>query len=338
MDKKADNKVDKKIDKKIDKVEDKLRQQRKVAYDFKILMAVEPTLKPFVVINPYGNESIDFANPAAVKALNKALLKHQYKIEHWDIPNGYLCPPIPGRAAYIRRVAEILQIPIASVAVEYAEYRDSANSTKATPKLFRPIPKGKSVKILDIGTGANMIYPIIGHQEYGWQFVATDIDEVALASAEQIIDSNPALKGNVICRFQSNPNHFFGNVIDKGDYFHITMCNPPFHTSLEEAAKGTRRKLNNLNKSKAKNTKATTNFGGQSNELWCEGGELAFITKMVNESVHFKKQCLWFSTMISKQDNTGKIIRHLKKLRPVDLKVMDMEIGNKMSRALFWRW
>ncbi|MCV6022274.1 RlmF-related methyltransferase, partial [Escherichia coli] len=68
----------------------------------------EPALESFVIKNPKGEDSINFSDPNAVKILNKALLTAYYDIDFWDIPEHYLCPPIPGRADYIHRVAELL--------------------------------------------------------------------------------------------------------------------------------------------------------------------------------------------------------------------------------------
>lgn len=70
-------------------------------YDFDALMDTTPELKPFVRPNPYGNLSIDFADPRAVKLLNLALLRLHYGLSYWDIPEGFLCPPIPGRVDYL---------------------------------------------------------------------------------------------------------------------------------------------------------------------------------------------------------------------------------------------
>ncbi|CAG0910651.1 unnamed protein product, partial [Cyprideis torosa] len=97
----------------------------------------------FVSKNKFGNESIDFSNPLAVKALNKSLLLHHYNITYWDIPKTNLCPPIPGRADYIHYIADLLSLSNKNL-----------------------IPMGEDVRGLDIGVGANCIYPIIGHQEY----------------------------------------------------------------------------------------------------------------------------------------------------------------------------
>ncbi len=34
---------------------------------------------------------------------------------------------------------------------------------------------------LDIGCGANLIYPLLGAAQHGWRFVAADITDVAIA-------------------------------------------------------------------------------------------------------------------------------------------------------------
>jgi 23S rRNA (adenine1618-N6)-methyltransferase len=251
------------------------RNKFKFGYDFEQLISTTPTLKEFVAINKFGIESIDFSNPNAVKALNQALLKTYYNIDYWDIPDGFLCPPIPGRAEYIHHIADVLS------------------------EVYRDIPTGKKIKVLDIGTGSNLIYPIIGINEYGWQFVGSEIDSQSIKWADKIVKSNASLKDLVELRIQSSKRNIFKNIIQESEYFDMTMCNPPFHSSKEEATKGTIRKVKNLKNEIT--SKPTLNFGGVNNELWCEGGELAFITNMIYESVHFKTQSLWFSTLVSKK-------------------------------------
>ena len=93
-----------------EKVKSKLhpRSKHRERYDFEKLISGFPELGPFVQPNKFDDLSIDFANPDAVKALNRALLKFHYGIEHWDVPDGYLCPPIPGRADYIHHIADLL--------------------------------------------------------------------------------------------------------------------------------------------------------------------------------------------------------------------------------------
>ncbi len=287
------------------------RNRHRERYDFKQLIESCPELIPFVMLNSYNDESIDFFDPEAVKMLNKALLKHYYCISHWDIPKNYLCPPIPGRADYIHHIADVL---------------GSSNKGK--------IPTGSQIKCLDIGVGANCIYPIIGNKEYGWSFVGSEIDTVAIESANRIIEGNPLLKGKIEIRLQRNPQDIFTGIIQKDELFDLTICNPPFHASLAKAQSGTLRKLTNLSHKKI--TKPMLNFGGQNNELWCEGGEYRFVKEMISQSKQFSASCLWFSTLLSKTSSLKGVEEALKRAEAVEVKVIPMGQGNKKSRIVAW--
>jgi len=287
------------------------RNKHRARYDFKLLTSSCPELASFVKLNDYNDESIDFFNPAAVKMLNKALLKCYYAIDYWDIPPGYLCPPIPGRADYIHHIAELL---------------GSKNHGKT--------PTGNKIKCLDIGVGANCVYPIIGSKEYGWSFVGTDIDRTALNSAAKIIELNPILKGNVELRLQPDQKNIFQGVIQKEDRFDLTICNPPFHGSLAEAQAGTMRKLKNLTRKKI--MQPLKNFAGQNNELWCTGGEVKFVQEMIKESKQFATSCFWFSSLISKETTLQIVYAELRKLAAVEVKTIPMGQGNKTSRIVAW--
>lgn len=280
-------------------------------YNFKDLIGCCPLLQKFVALNNYDDESVDFSNPEAVIMLNKALLKCFYEIDFWEIPQNYLCPPIPGRADYIHYLADLLA---------------SVNDGK--------IPTGNSVKCLDIGVGANCVYPIIGHQEYGWSFVGSDVDAAAIASAERIVANNSPLKNFVECRLQTNSNHIFRGIIGKNEFYDLTVCNPPFYASFAEAKAGTLKKLSNLNNRKI--NKPIRNFGGQNREIWCEGGESRFIEKMIDESAEFRDSCFWFSTLVSKQANLKSVYAALKQVSAATIRTIQMSQGNKISRLVAW--
>jgi 23S rRNA (adenine1618-N6)-methyltransferase len=288
------------------------RNPHRFRYDFNALIKSCPALAPFVSVNKYGDESIDFANPDAVKMLNKAILAHFYGIQHWDIPANYLRPPIPGRADYIHYVADLL---------------GSANDNV--------IPGGKVVTGLDIGVGANCVYPIIGHQSYGWSFVGSDIDPKALQTAKRIVSSNPVLTPFIECRLQSSSSNIFKGIVQPNEKFDFTMCNPPFHASQAEALAGTQRKWQNLGRDKVPQ-KDTLNFGGQHNELWYPGGEKAFVTKMIEQSAHFANQCFWFTSLVSKKTTLPFLYKALKKAKVFDTQTIEMEQGQKVSRIVAW--
>ena len=287
------------------------RNNHKFGYDFSKLIAINSELKKYVFVNEFETETIDFSIPDAVKALNKSLLIAYYNINNWDIPEDYLCPPIPGRADYIHNIADLL-----------------ANSNNGI------IPFGESIIGLDIGIGSNCIYPIIGNSVYDWSFVGTDIDENAIQNCKKIIEQNPKLIDAVSLQLQIDSRFIFKNIILTEDKFAFTICNPPFHNSKEEATKSSIRKVNNLQEIRTKNP--VLNFGGQNAELWCDGGEIGFITQMIYESAKYPMQVLWFTTLVSKKENLPSIYKTLNKVAAVEVKTMDMAQGQKTSRIVAW--
>ncbi len=277
----------------------------KDSYNFDALTASHPELSKFVFQNKYGTKTIDFADPEAVLQLNKALLKYHYRVDHWSIPKNYLCPPIPGRADYIHHIHDLLS-------------EETVN---------------EKIKGIDIGVGANAIYPILASRIYDWKIVGTDIEEKSIEAAKANIDANENLSKNIEIRHQKDRGSIFKGMIKEGEYYNFSMCNPPFHASEKEANKATTRKLRNLGMKED----SELNFGGQANELWCNGGEALFIKRMIKESVLFKTQVEWFTSLVSKKENLTKIYKQLEKLK-ADFKIIDMGQGNKKSRIIAWKF
>ncbi len=287
------------------------RNKHKGRYNFENLVALCPELEGYLEPNPKGDWSINFFDPQAVKVLNKALLLSYYDLRFWDIPEGYLSPPIPGRADYIHHLADLLA---------------DSNQNK--------IPRGSGINILDIGTGANCIYPIIANREYGWSVTGSEVDEIAFQSAKNILSQNDIREDAVKILQQKNAKHIFEGIITKTDYFDCTLCNPPFYASAREADKASKRKFKNLSKGAKIDFKR--NFGGQRNELWYEGGETAFIQLMIRESKAFSNNVYWFTTLVSKAAHLKIIYTFLKKEKVTGHKTINMGHANKQSRFIAW--
>jgi 23S rRNA (adenine1618-N6)-methyltransferase len=270
-----------------------------------------PELKRFITPHPCGGDTIDFADAEAVKTLNRALLKFHYGILDWNVPTGALCPAIPGRADYVHHLADLL-----------AEEDLSA------------IPDGPSIGVLDIGVGASCVYPLIGNAAYGWTFVGTDIDRDSVAWARKLIAQQPSAQEFIEIRHQPDRRNIFAGVVRPSDRFHASMCNPPFHASAAHAAAATVRKTQNLGTGKA--NRLRRNFGGKATELWCEGGEAAFVHQMIAESARYSTHCGWFTTMISKRGNLPAIYRALASVKAVDVRTIAMGQGQKQSRIVAW--
>ncbi len=284
------------------------RNRHRLGYDFPALVAACAELGPFVRRAPHGGPSIDFADAAAVKTLNRALLAEAYGIQGWDLPAGALCPPIPGRADYVHHLADLL----------------AAGG---------PIPRGAGVRVLEVGVGASAIYPLIGIREYGWTFVGTEIDATALASAARIRAANPGLAESLELRHQPNSAGIFAGVLRPGEWFAASLCNPPFHGSLRAAQVAAQQKWRKLGRGQGA---ASRNFGGQGAELWCEGGEVGFLLRMIAESADSQHQVGWFTTLVSKSATLPLLQRALRQAGASDLRVVAMAQGQKQSRFLAW--
>jgi 23S rRNA (adenine1618-N6)-methyltransferase len=287
------------------------RNKHRGRYQFAVLIKKCPDLADFVIKNEFADETIDFTDSLAVKTLNKALLIYFYGIQLWDIPEGFLCPPIPGRADYLHYAADLI-----------------ADSDGI-------IPKGKNIKVLDIGVGANSIYPLIGHSEYGWTFVGSDIDSLAIRSAKNIVDAN-GLSKVISIRKQKNKSKIFTDLINPGEKFKLSICNPPFHSSMKDASESTERKWKNLGK--ASSMGSDLNFGGKNAELWCEGGEEKFLQSMILESEQFANAVEWFSSLVSKKETLASCYYELDKIKAKEVRTIDTHQGNKTSRILAWRF
>jgi len=275
------------------------KNRHKNTYDLKELCQKTPQLEAFIT-KKFGKETIDFSNPKAVKLLNQALLKTHYNLSFWDFSDSNLCPPIPGRADYIHHLQDLID------------------------------KQKNNIRILDIGTGATLIYPLLGNAIYNWQFVGSDIDEKSLKNAQKIIDKNNLSK-NIQLLKQQDSSHILKGILTPEDHFDATMCNPPFYKSEKEAASQNSRKQKNL---KLDNKKR--NFSGVSNELWYAGGEKAFLHNYLYESTHFKENSTWFTTLVSKKENVKSMVDSLKKLGAKSIKIIPMELGNKKSRIVAW--
>lgn len=198
--------------------------------------------------------------------------------------------------------------------------------------LFNEHNLNPKITILDIGTGATIIYPLLGIKEYNWNFIASDVDSDSLNNAQRIVDKNE-LTNSVELRFQNNSSKILKGIIDTSEKITACMCNPPFYKSEDEALAATTRKLKGLND---KQDKVVRNFSGTQNELWYKGGEKAFIHNYLYESSLFKTNCFWYTTLVSNKDNIRPMKVSLKKLGATKIQVINMSQGNKVSRIVAW--
>ncbi len=266
-------------------------------YDFDFLVNKNQNLKIFIT-KKFEKTTINFSDPKAVKELNKSLLKAYYGINYWEFPDDNLYPPVPSRVDYLHYLSDMIM-------------------------------PNKKIKVLDIGTGASLIYPLLGVSAFDWNFVATDIDKQSLKSAKKIITKNK-LSDKIELRFQEDKLHILEGIIQKNDSFTFTMCNPPFYKNILEAKQSNEQKNKNLD------LKNKRNFSGKINELCYEGGEKAFIHTYLYESSKFPKSSQWFTCLVSKKENVKSLQTSAKKLNVAQFKIIPMQQGNKITRVVCW--
>ena len=224
-----------------------------------------------------------------------------------------------------------------AAAFEQAPFSFAAAAGFHLPRLLMPAKKKATEKPL---TGAALIKETCrrirvarsywdAHNNRGCR--ATDIDPVAVRWVQKLIAADPSVAGRIECRLQHSETECFRAVMKPAEYFDATMCTPPFHASAAETAAGTRRKARNLG-----TKKAVLNFEGTSGELWCDGGEPAFLRGMVAESLEFAHRCRWFTKLVSKSENLPSLRKALKMAHAADAKIIEMAQGQKKSRILAW--
>ncbi|MGV6944160.1 23S rRNA (adenine(1618)-N(6))-methyltransferase RlmF [Sphingobacterium kyonggiense] len=275
-------------------------------YDFMALTKRVTELKKYLQKLPDERLSLDFRDPEAVFLLNKALLASGYDIKGWEILENSLCPSIPGRLNYIHYLAE----------------------------LFKGRP-GKPIRVMDVGTGSSIIYPLLGAKEYDWHFVATETHKPSIQQAKNILHKNPEFRQTIEIREQKNPEHILKGVIHPGEYFDAIMCNPPFYKSKEDYHNVVVKKNSKLHQ-EAEDSLAS-NFKGLPNELWFPGGEQKFITQMIYESMDLKDQIGVCSSLVSNKETIRPLKAILEYHKIQDIQVTMMHQGKKISRILSWR-
>lgn len=287
------------------------RNRHQGRYNLPALVRAYPELRQYVV-QRRGDSTVEFSDQRAVLALNRALLAQWYGIRRWELPAAALCPGVPGRADLVHHLADLL---------------GESHDGKA--------PRGKAVRVLDVGVGASAIYPLIGNAEYGWSFVGTDVSVQALESATRILVANPNAAAAIELRHQLDPQHIFEGVISVDERFELSICNPPFHVSAKAVKQASVAKWRKLGKAD-RDGASGSNFGGIAAELHCSGGEVGFIRRMIDESAQRPDSVRWYSSLVSQASHLPQLRKALQEVAAVDVRQIDMGQGQKQSRVLAW--
>ncbi|XP_075511289.1 uncharacterized protein LOC142547093 isoform X1 [Primulina tabacum] len=310
--------------------------------DFCSLASLYPSFQPYVFYSREGKPKIDWTDFNATRELTRVLLLHDHGLDWW-IPDGQLCPTVPNRSNYIHWIEDLL----------------ASNLVSGTRVDGR-------VNGFDIGTGANCIYPLLGASLLGWKFVGSDVTDVAIEWANRNVMNNPHITELIEirrveceddifdveelqtkkqhsgeCDLNSHDekaleivpapssvvgkkkgycgSHVLLGVVKDGENFDFCMCNPPFFETMEEAG---------LN--------PNTACGGTSEEMVCIGGERAFISHIIGDSVQLKHRFRWFTSMVGRKSNLSMLVAELWDNGVTVVKTTEFVQGKTSRWGLAW--
>ncbi|KAF6749362.1 S-adenosyl-L-methionine dependent methyltransferase, partial [Ephemerocybe angulata] len=287
--------------------------------DFVALSCGYLPLKAF--LNP-KTRMIDFQDARAQRALTKAILKTDFSLE-LEVPEDRLCPPVPNRLNYVLWVEDIVKAMCQGLRLVKASPSSSGDIALDEAQL--------GVHGLDIGTGSSAIYPLLACvRNPSWSILATELDEQSFTYAERNIHTNDFSSRITLHRASS---YLFGPLFaDPSLRISFTMCNPPFYASVSEIS---------ASKAAKDEDALSTCTGGDREMVYApspttlparppppakrseeyetayakairEGGEIAFLARMVDESLYLGERGGWYTSMLGKMRSVPDVVGLIK--------------------------
>ncbi|CAI7647123.1 unnamed protein product [Penicillium glandicola] len=254
------------------------------------------------------NGQLEFADPAAVRQLTTTLLQQDFHLKV-EIPEDRLCPPVPNRLNYILWLQDLL------------------DSTAGG--LHEGYDRDREVFGLDIGTGCIGIYPLLGcAARPQWNFVATDIDLNNIRTSQHNVTLNN-LESRILI-INSDPDGPLFPLEKLGrQTLDFTMCNPPFYTSSIELKQSAAQKERD----------PFSTCTGAEVEMVTRGGEVAFVKRMIDESLQLRERVQWYTSMLGKLSSINVLVETLMKHGITNFAVTEFDQGSKTKRwAVAWSW
>jgi 23S rRNA A1618 N6-methylase RlmF len=295
--------------------------------NFAELAQLYPSFSKHVVIKN-GQPSLDWNNPESLCELTKALLHKDFGVTI-ELPLDQLCPTVTSRVNYILWLEDLLDLPSTSLRPAKRLKTGTTDTSLSTQPQIRGI---------DIGTGASCVYPLLGVSMNGWKFVATDIDETSVSWAQKNVAMN-GWEDFVQVKHVSSDSillSLFPDVLpsgqeEEGDLskkstpenfskeFDFCMCNPPFFESLEQ-------KIENPH----------TQCNATQGELVTEGGEVAFVIKMAEESLLLRDRITWYTSLLGRKVSVKKILKFLHENGIKNTRTTTFYQGHTTRWAIAW--
>lgn len=267
-------------------------------------------------LNEHGQ--LNFSDPSAVMQLTKTLLAKDFGLKV-ELPDDRLCPP----------VREVPSLHPGNPHSQTAQVTNRHNYILWLKRLMDTTsyaPAGRKLCGLDVGTGASCIYPLLGATQRPWCFVATDIDPKSLGYAKRNVQLNRLEdRIRVLDRKPEDPLVPLDHVgVERIDF---VMMNPPFYTSEDDM----------LSSAKDKARPPHSICTGAPVEMVCQGGEVAFVGRLLRESLVLRERVQWYTAMVGKATSLEALVEQLREHKIDNFAVTELVQGSKTRRwALGW--
>jgi 23S rRNA (adenine1618-N6)-methyltransferase len=188
----------------------------------------------------------------------------------------------------------------------------------------------RSVTGIDIGIGSSCIYPLLGCvARPNWNFIGTDIDEKNYNHAVYNATNNDLDKRIRLVK-TSHEDPFFSRAMDhlKINQADFTMCNPPFFDSKQEM-------MSTFDKDNGPSAICT----GAEVEMVTNGGEAAYVSRMVDESKALGEKVQWYTSQLGKAASLPIVIDKLRALECSNWAVGVLNPHERTRRwVIGWSW
>lgn len=271
--------------------------------NFKDLSLSCPELREYLI--PINNKNfeftINFKDEDSIRCLTKCLLEKDFSLRV-KLPLNNLIPTLPNRLDYINYIFDL------------SGYDAATN---------------KKVNILDIGTGPLPVYPLLISRVYDNTVTyGTDIDRDSLELANINITKNnlnDKIKLYKTTKEESLIPPVIINNISENE-INCQLCNPPFYESIEEI-----KHLENF-----KSTKPKSMNLGSLNEVVTEGGETAFVSNLIDESLNNQHLFKWYSSLLGKFSSLEVLINKLRQHNINNYALKEISLGSTRRWVLAW--
>lgn len=107
----------------------------------------------------------------------------------------------------------------------------------------------------------------------------------------------------------------------------FTVCNPPFYSSSADL----------MASASAKSHPPYSACTGAAVEMVTPGGEVAFVTRMIKDSLVLKTKCQWYTSMLGKLSSVQSLLQVLQESQVKNWAVKEFIHGSKTRRwAIAW--